>query len=84
MMKQCPKCNSDEIISQLSVRGGEGHPSYVSVIEPDPEKKPFVWIPKSEQSHFRADVCGACGYTEFYAENHKALNEGRKKGYRSQ
>lgn len=84
MMKLCPKCNSDEIISQLSVRGGEGHPSYVSVIEPDPEKKPFVWIPKSEQSHFRADVCGACGYTEFYAENYKALNEGRKKGYRSQ
>ena len=84
MMKQCPKCSSDEIISQLSVRGGEGHPSYVSVIEPDPEKKPFVWIPKSEQSHFRADVCGACGYTELYAENYKALNEGRKKGYRSQ
>ena len=84
MMKQCPKCNSDEIIFQLSVRGGEGHPSYVSVIEPDPEKKPFVWIPKSEQSHFRADVCGACGYTEFSAENYKALNEGRKKGYRSQ
>ena len=84
MMKQCPKCSSDEIISQLSVRGGEGHPSYVSVIEPDPEKKPFVWIPKSEQSHFRADVCDACGYTEFYAENYKALNEGRKKGFRSQ
>jgi predicted nucleic-acid-binding Zn-ribbon protein len=42
-----------------------------------------VWIPKSEQSHFRAYVCGACGYTEFYAENYVALNEGRRKGYKS-
>ena len=83
-MNQCPKCGSNEIISNLNIRGGESHPPYVSVIEPEPEKRPFVWLPKSEQSHFHADVCGACGYTEFYADNYKGLNEGRKKGFKSQ
>jgi predicted nucleic-acid-binding Zn-ribbon protein len=79
----CPRCGSNEVLSNLRVRGGEGHPPYVDIHEPEPEKRPFVWIPKSEQSHFRAYICGACGYTEFYAENYAALNEGRKKGYSS-
>ena len=79
----CPKCGANEILSDLRIHGGEGNPTYVSIHEPEPEKRPFVWIPKSEQSHFRAYVCGACGYTEFYAENYPALNEGRKKGFKS-
>ena len=82
-MRQCPKCGSNEIIPELNIRGGEGYPPYVRILEPDPANRPFVWIPKSEQSHFRADVCGGCGYTEFYAENYKSLNESHKKGYRS-
>ncbi len=82
-MNPCPKCGSNEVFSGMNVHGGEGHPPYVSIIEPEPEKRPFVWLPKNAQSHFRANVCSACGYTEFYAENYKALNEGLKKGYRS-
>ena len=79
----CPKCGSSEILNSLQVRGGQDHPPYVDIQEPEPEKRPFVWMPKFEQSQFRAYICGACGYTEFYSENHVALNEGRKKGFKS-
>ncbi len=79
----CPKCGAAAVIDNLQTHGGEGHPPYVTIIEPEPEKHSFVWLPKLEQSHFRAYVCGNCGYTEFYAEEFEALNEGRKKGYKS-
>ena len=82
-MTQCPKCGSNEIIPKLQIHGGEDHPPYVDIVEPDPANRPFIWMPKSAQSHFRADICGACGYTEFYAENYKALNDGHKHGYES-
>jgi predicted nucleic-acid-binding Zn-ribbon protein len=77
----CPKCGSNEVLSNLRVSGGQAYPPYVDIIEPEPEKRPFVWSPKSVQSHFCAYICGACGYTEFYAENYTTLNEGQKKGY---
>jgi predicted nucleic-acid-binding Zn-ribbon protein len=83
MMTQCPKCGSNEIISKLQIQGGDGHPPFVDIVEPDPANRPFIWMPKRVQSHFRIDVCGACGYAEFYAENYKALNEGYKQGFRS-
>lgn len=79
----CPKCGSNEIISELNIRGGESHPPYVQVVEPAPANRPFVWMPKSEQGHFRAWVCGACGYTEIYTDNYQGMNEGRKKGFQS-
>jgi ribosomal protein S27AE len=77
----CPRGASSDIIADLAVRGGEDHPSYVEIVEPNPVNRPFIWMAKSAQSHFRANICGACGYTEFYADNYKALNEGHKKGY---
>jgi predicted nucleic-acid-binding Zn-ribbon protein len=79
----CPKCGSNEILADLRVRGGEGHPMYVGIVEPEPANRPFIWSPKNEQSQFTAHVCGACGYTEYYAVNFHALNEGRKKGFKS-
>jgi predicted nucleic-acid-binding Zn-ribbon protein len=79
----CPSCGSSEIIADLRIHGGEDHPSYVEVAEPEPANRPFIWMQKNEQSHFKVDVCGSCGYAEFYAENYKALNEARKKGYKS-
>lgn len=77
----CPKCGSNEILSEVPVRGGQGHPPYVDIKEPEPAQRPFIWAPKNEQSTFRAYICGACGYTEFFALNYQALNEGRKKGF---
>jgi predicted nucleic-acid-binding Zn-ribbon protein len=79
----CPKCGSNEILADLRVRGGEGHPMYVGIVEPEPANRPFIWSPKNEQSQFMAYVCGTCGYTEYYAVNYQALNEGRKKGFKS-
>jgi predicted nucleic-acid-binding Zn-ribbon protein len=79
----CPKCGSNEILAELTLHGGSGHPSHVDIMEPEPANRPFIWSPKSEQSQFKVYVCGGCGYTEYYAINYKALNEGRKKGYKS-
>ncbi len=79
----CPKCGSNEILAELRLHGGEGHPTYVDITQPEPANRPFIWLPKSEQSQFAAYVWGRCGYTEYYAVNYKALNEGRKKGYKS-
>lgn len=83
MMKQCPKCGSSEIISDLRIQDGETNPILVDIVEPEPPKRPFIWMAQNARSHFRADICGACGYTELYAENYKALNEGYKKGFKS-
>lgn len=79
----CPKCGSNEIISEAPLRGSDSIPPYISIVEPEPPNRPFVWMPKSEQSQFKAYICGACGYTEFYAIRHQALNEGRKKGFKA-
>lgn len=76
----CPKCGSSEVLSNLPLHSGQYSP-YVDIVEPDPPERPFIWSPKNQRSQFRAYVCGACGYTEFYADNYVALNEGRKKGY---
>ena len=78
----CPKCGSTDILSQLPLKGGEGHPSYVNIAEPEPPNRPFIWVPKTIQSKFVAYVCCACGYSELYAVDHQALGEGLKKGYR--
>jgi len=83
IMSQCPKCKSTEVITDLALQTSGDLPSFVKVSEPDPPNKPFIWIAKSEQSYFTANVCGACGYTEFYATNYKGLSEGRKKGYKN-
>ncbi len=77
----CPKCGSTEILRDLPLHGGEGYPPFVSIAEPEPAKRPFLWLPNSEQSQFRAYVCVNCGYTEFYTQAHQALEEGYKKGY---
>ena len=38
----CPKCGSNEVLSNLRVSGGQAHPPYVEILEPEPEKRPFV------------------------------------------
>ncbi|MBI5933768.1 MAG: hypothetical protein HY867_08675 [Chloroflexi bacterium] len=87
MMKTCPECSSSEIISDLIVFTDEmlaGQlPAYVQLAEPEPEKTPFIWIPKSASSGLRAAVCGECGYTRLHATNHAELLQARKQGYES-
>jgi hypothetical protein len=75
------KCGSKERLSKLRVGGGQADPLYTGIMEPEHEKRPCVWSAKTVQSRFRAYICGACGYTEFFAENYGALNDGREKGF---
>jgi predicted nucleic-acid-binding Zn-ribbon protein len=88
MIKQCPLCGSTEIVPDLLVfsdEAGSGQqPPYVRLVEPRPEKAPFIWSPKDVTSGFHAAVCGACGYTAFYTKRHAQILEAHKKGYTSQ
>ena len=88
MMNKCPECGSAEIINDLVVFAGAA-PSgqqlvYVSLEEPSPEKKPFIWSPKTVNSGFRASICGDCGYTRFYTRQFKEILDAHKKGFTSQ
>ena len=86
-MTQCPECNSNDIIPDLNVLTEEtvsgGRPAYVKLVEPEPEKKPFMWMAQEVKSTFVASVCGNCGFTRFYAHYHTEVLEAHKKGYQS-
>ncbi len=87
-MNACPECGSTEIIPNLLVFADEAllgqRPPYVKLIEPKPEKPPFIWSPRSVATGFRAAICGACGYTRFYTEHYAKLLEAHRQGYTSQ
>ena len=87
MMTTCPDCGSTEIVSELLVFSGDAatgeRPPYVKLVEPEPAKRPFIWLPKSVATGFRAAICGACGHTQFYTKNHAAILEAHRKGYTS-
>ncbi len=78
----CPKCGANEMLTGLTLFSG-GPTLHVEVIQPRPEKPPFMWIPDLIMSEFNAEICGACGYTELHAIKYKELNEARKKGYKN-
>ena len=86
-MKPCPECGSNEIVSDLLVFADEAltgqHPPYVALVEPEPAKRPFIWSPKSVASGFRAAICGSCGFTRFYAREHRRVLDAHKQGYKS-
>ena len=88
MMTQCPECGSSEIVSDLLVCTDEtvssGKPAYVKLVEPEPPKKPFLWMAEEVKVNFYAAVCGACGYAQLYTKDHAEVLEAHKKGYASQ
>jgi|SRR6266498_2110838 len=45
----CPKCGSNEVLNNLHIHGGEGHPPYVDIMELEPEKRPCIWSPKTNK-----------------------------------
>ena len=87
-MSNCPECGSADIVSELLVFSDEAlaglHPPYVRLVEPRPEKVPFIWVPKSVSTGFRASICGNCGLTRFYTKQHAEILDAQRKGYRSQ
>src|SRR5690348_14279440 len=88
MMTKCPECGSSEIVPDLIVyadSSGTGqNPPYVKLMEPEPAKRPFVWMPKDVRTGFYAAICGACGHTEFYTKRHAQILEAHKKGYKNE
>jgi predicted nucleic-acid-binding Zn-ribbon protein len=67
----CPKCGSDQVIPGRSVVVSNGQNVHVVQFE-----NPYNLFPGSSVvSTFRAWICGECGYTEFYAKNHRELYE---------
>lgn len=72
-----------EVRSELKIYGWNRNPPFVQIVEHQPGKLPFTWVPKIIQNEFASNVCGACGYTEFQAIKHEELKEERKKGYES-
>ena len=86
MMKACPECGSNEIVSELLVFSGDAtseRPPYVKLVELEPQRRPFIWLPKLVAAGFRAAICGACGYTRFYTKHHAEILEAHRKGYTS-
>jgi hypothetical protein len=85
---KCPDCGSSEIVSDLLLFSDEAtigqHPPYVKSVEPEPAKRPILWMPKTVMTGFRAAICGACGHTQFYTKYHAGILEAHKKGYSSQ
>jgi predicted nucleic-acid-binding Zn-ribbon protein len=79
----CPRCGGNEILTGLTMYGGNGNPPFVQVAEPRPPKASLMWMPKLIQSEFTADICTACGYTEFNAVKYKEMSEGLRKGYQN-
>lgn len=80
---QCPKCNSNEIMANVTVRdvGHAGpYPLRVEVLEPEPAQHGFIWQPKSATGDIRAWICVKCGYTELYTDNLAALHQIYKLG----
>lgn len=47
----CPKCGSNEILPELSLRGGSGHPTYVDIREPEPTPSPSSGCPKANKAN---------------------------------
>ena len=88
MMTQCPECGSTEVIHDLVVFAGAAPTGqsivYIALQEPAPEKKPFVWSPKTVAAGFRAAICCSCGYTQFYTKHFKEILEAHKMGCASQ
>ena len=86
MMTKCPECSSNEIIPDLVVFSDQAasaqQPLYVKLMEPEPAKRPFVWMPKSEVTGFYAAICGACGHTEFYTKRHAEILKAYRDGYK--
>jgi predicted nucleic-acid-binding Zn-ribbon protein len=77
MMTKCPKCDSTEVIPELSLFGSAGGKTgsvFVSLLDPSGRGE-------NVSAGFRADICGNCGYTEFYSKKAPLLLEAHKKDY---
>ncbi len=74
MALHCPVCGSADLIPDLAFHDGDGqgyrsHEHQVEVVE----KPTAIFSPGKVKSELRATVCGACGYTMFFARDYGVL-----------
>jgi formate dehydrogenase assembly factor FdhD len=69
----CTRCGSDGVIPRLRVIDrGDDNARYDLQVEV--QRRPSaVFFKRPERSTVSAQVCGACGHTEFYADAPRAL-----------
>ena len=69
----CTRCGSDEVIPRVRVvERGDGNTRYDLQLEV--QRRPnAVLFKRPERSSLSAVACGACGFTELYAEVPRAL-----------
>ncbi len=81
----CPKCGSQEIMKDLVITDtdehGNGKALSLYIDEPEPAKRPFIYVPKGAGGILRAWICASCGYSELYTDNLAALFESYKKAH---
>ena len=83
--KTCAKCGSSDLIRDpltVYAQAEQGGPIFVQLEEPPPEKGGLFRKVNVVNTSFKSVICGACGYTEFYAGNHAAMFDAHKKGFK--
>jgi len=72
-MKKCPDCNSEKIIKNAkAIDRGEGNVSMDLSVAVDEFPDALIFKQRI-YSELDADVCGECGFIQFYAKNPELL-----------
>ena len=68
----CPKCSSDKILPRIVINEHNQIKVYPLVVAIEKDPKAFIFKNPIE-SNLLAQVCGECGYVEFYVDSPKRL-----------
>ena len=72
-MKKCPDCNSEKVIQNAkAIDLGESNANLSLSVAVDESPEAFIFK-KRVYSEVDADVCGECGFIQFYAKDPKSL-----------
>jgi hypothetical protein len=72
-MKKCPDCDSEKIIQNAkAIDRGESNVNLDLCVAVDEAPEAFIFK-KRVYSEVDADVCGECGFIQFYAKNPEIL-----------
>jgi len=74
-MKKCPDCNSEKIIKNAkAIDRGEGNMNLNFSVAVDESPEAFIFK-QTVYSEVDADICGECGFIQFYAKSPEVLWE---------
>ena len=67
-MKKCPECNSENIIRNARAFGGENFINPTELVVVVYENPKAMLLKRAARSEVKAEICGDCGYVQFYAK----------------